>query len=44
MAKKLEQILADLSAKRRAGIEARAGNLATLKDLRQAAVYDASTG
>ena len=37
MAKKLEQLLADLPVKRRAGIEARAGNLATLKDLRQAA-------
>jgi DNA-binding XRE family transcriptional regulator len=37
MAKKLEQLMADLPAKRRAAIEARAGNLATLKDLRQAA-------
>ena len=36
MAKKLEQIVADLPAKRRAAVEARAGNLATLKDLRQA--------
>jgi len=36
MAKKLEQLMADLPAKRRAGIEARAGKLATLKDLRQA--------
>ena len=36
MARKLEQILADLPAKRRAAVEARAGNLATLKDLRQA--------
>lgn len=36
MVKKLEQILADLPAKRRAAIEARADNLATLKDLRQA--------
>jgi DNA-binding XRE family transcriptional regulator len=37
MAKKLEQLMADLPAKRRAAIEARAGNLATLKDLRRAA-------
>ena len=37
MAKKLEQLMADLPVKRRAAIEARAGNLATLKDLRQAA-------
>ncbi len=36
MAKKLEQIMASLPAKRRAAIEARATNLATLKDLRQA--------
>lgn len=36
MAKKLEQLLADLPTKRRTAIEARAGNLATLKDLRQA--------
>ena len=36
MAKKLEQLMADLPAKRRTAIEARAGNLATLKDLRQA--------
>ena len=36
MARKLEQIMADLPAKRRAAVEARAGNLATLKDLRQA--------
>lgn len=36
MAKKLDQLLADLPAKRRAAIEARAGELATLKDLRQA--------
>lgn len=36
MAKKLEQIMADLPVKRRAAVEARAGNLATLKDLRQA--------
>ena len=35
MARKLEQIMADLPAKRRAAVEARAGNLATLKDLRQ---------
>ena len=37
MAKKLEQLMADLPVKRRSAIEARAGNLATLKDLRQAA-------
>ena len=37
MAKKLEQLMADLPAKRRSAIEARAGDLATLKDLRQAA-------
>ncbi len=37
MARKLEQLMADLPAKRRTAIEARAGNLATLKDLRQAA-------
>ena len=36
MAKKLEQILADLPEQRRVAVEARAGNLATLKDLRQA--------
>jgi DNA-binding XRE family transcriptional regulator len=36
MAKKLEHLLANLPAQRRAAIEARAGNLATLKDLRQA--------
>lgn len=36
MAKKLEQIMAGLPAKRRAKIEARADELATLKDLRQA--------
>lgn len=36
MARKLEQIMADLPAKCRAAVEARAGNLATLKDLRQA--------
>ena len=36
MAKKLEKIMADLSVKRRTAVEARAGNLATLKDLRQA--------
>jgi DNA-binding XRE family transcriptional regulator len=36
MARKLEQIMADLPASRRAAVEARAGNLATLKDLRQA--------
>lgn len=36
MAKKLDQLLEQLPAKRRATIEARAGELATLKDLRQA--------
>ena len=36
MAKNLDQILADLPAKRRAAIEVRADNLATLKDLRLA--------
>jgi DNA-binding XRE family transcriptional regulator len=36
MARKLEQLLADLPEQRRMAIEARAGNLATLKDLRQA--------
>ena len=36
MARKLEQLLADLPEKRRVAVEARAGNLATLKDLRQA--------
>ncbi|PWB39726.1 MAG: transcriptional regulator [Rhodocyclales bacterium] len=36
MAKKLEQIMAGLPTKRRAKIEARADELATLKDLRQA--------
>jgi DNA-binding XRE family transcriptional regulator len=36
MAKKLEQIMAELPAKRRAAVEVRADNLATLKDLRQA--------
>lgn len=36
MAKKLDHLLAQLPAKRRATIEARAGELATLKDLRQA--------
>ena len=36
MARKLEQIMAALPAKRRAEVEARASNLATLKDLRQA--------
>ena len=35
MARKLEQIMADLPAKRRAAVEAREGNLTTLKDLRQ---------
>jgi len=37
MAKKLEQMMAELPQTRRAAIEARAGELATLKDLRQAA-------
>jgi DNA-binding XRE family transcriptional regulator len=36
MAKKLDHLLERLPAKRRATIEARAGELATLKDLRQA--------
>lgn len=36
MAKKLDQIMAALPAKRRGKIEARAAELATLKDLRQA--------
>ncbi|HRA68176.1 MAG TPA: XRE family transcriptional regulator, partial [Caldilinea sp.] len=36
MAKKLEQIMAALPAKRRGKIEARVAELATLKDLRQA--------
>lgn len=36
MAKKLDDMLAALPAERRANIEARAGELATLKDLRQA--------
>ena len=36
MAKKLDHLLEQLPAKRRAAIEARAGELATLKDLRQA--------
>ena len=36
MARKLEQLLAELPEKRRVAVEARAGNLATLKDLRQA--------
>ena len=36
MVKKLEQFMADLPTKRRTAIESRAGNLATLKDLRQA--------
>ncbi|RFO98554.1 transcriptional regulator [Rhodoferax lacus] len=34
MAKNLDQVLAGLPAKRRAAIEVRADNLATLKDLR----------
>ena len=37
MTKKLEQILAGLPVKRQATIAIRAGKLATLKDLRQAA-------
>jgi len=36
VAKNLDHLLAELPAKRRAAIEARAGELATLKDLRQA--------
>lgn len=36
MARKLEQLLNEMPAKRRAKIEARAAELATLKDLRQA--------
>ena len=36
MARKLERILADLPAQRRAAVQARASNLAILKDLRQA--------
>lgn len=36
MARKLEQLLADLPEQRRVAVEARAGNLATLKDLREA--------
>ena len=36
MAKNLDDVLAKLPAKRRAGIEQRAAELATLKDLRQA--------
>ena len=37
MAKRLEQMMADLPQARRVAIKARAGELATLKDLRQAA-------
>jgi DNA-binding XRE family transcriptional regulator len=37
MVKRLEQLMADLPKARRVAIEARAGKLATLKDLRQAA-------
>ncbi|MDR3369381.1 hypothetical protein [Rhodoferax sp.] len=37
MAKKLEQLMAELPQARRTAIEARAGELATLKDLRQVA-------
>ncbi len=37
MAKRLEQMMADLPQARRTAIETRAGELATLKDLRQAA-------
>lgn len=37
MARNLEQVLAKLPAKRRAKVEQRAAELATLKDLRQAA-------
>lgn len=36
MAKRLEQLLADLPEQRRVAVEVRAGNLATLKDLRLA--------
>ncbi len=36
MARNLEQVLADLPEQRRMAVEARAGNLATLKDLRLA--------
>lgn len=36
MARKLEKLLADLPEQRRVAVEARAGNLATLKDLRLA--------
>ena len=36
MARRLDHLLAELPAKRRRAIEARAGELATLKDLRQA--------
>lgn len=36
MARSLDQVMASLPAKRRAGIERRARELATLKDLRQA--------
>jgi transcriptional regulator with XRE-family HTH domain len=36
MAKKLEHLMEQLPARRRAAIKARAGELATLKDLRQA--------
>lgn len=36
MAKRLDHLLAQLPAKRRAAIEARAGELATLTDSRQA--------
>jgi DNA-binding XRE family transcriptional regulator len=38
MAKNIDKILADLPSKRRTAIKARAGELATLKDLRQAAL------
>lgn len=37
MAKRLEQLMADLPQARRVAIKARAGELATLKDLRHAA-------
>ena len=36
MARNLDDVIAKLPAKRRAGIEQRAAELATLKDLRQA--------
>lgn len=45
MAKNLDHILAALPTERRAGIETRAAELATLKDLRQTkTVVDAGSG